>query len=156
MSWSWKNNMKKSKKPSPPFIIECSELTMDEELALAGEISESLKGEGVALVNGPKIIIDAFSDDRTVDEASVERTVVDFVSRRKDHEFYSVERVAEDGTKGGRTSLKVHSADPVAAASRRRSTEKLPPNLMKCPFCSFVTPYEELYVVHVRSHGFGM
>jgi hypothetical protein len=49
-------------------------------------------------------------------------------------------------------TLVVHSADPVAA-SQKRTTEKLPPNLFKCPFCSFVTPYEELYTVHTRLHG---
>ena len=147
--------MKKGKKQSSSFSVDCNELTMDEELALAGEISDSLRGEGIALVNGPTIVFDAFSNDGRVDEALVERTVRDFISRRNDHEFYSVEK-AVDGGGGGGTSLIVHSADPVAAARRRRATEKLPPNLMRCPFCPFVTPYEELYVIHVRSHGFGI
>jgi hypothetical protein len=127
------------------FHIECSELTMDEELELAGEISESLKGKGVALVNGGKIVIDSFGEE-LLDESAVESAVSRFVADRKEHEFYSAERVGN--------ALVVHSADPVAAPLRR-ATEKLPPNLMKCPFCSFVTPYQELYTVHTRSHGFG-
>jgi hypothetical protein len=95
-------------------------------------------------VNGGKIVFDSFGEG-PLDERAVESVVSQFVEHRKEHQFYSVERV------GG--SLVVHSADPVAA-SRRRPTEKLPPNLMKCPFCSFVTPYQELYTVHTRSHGF--
>lgn len=126
------------------FNIDCSELTMDEELALAAEISDSLKGQGVALVNGAKIVFDSF-EEGLLDENAVESVVWEFVARRKGHEFYVVERVGD--------SLVVHSADPVAAM-RRRATEKLPSNLLKCPFCSFVTPYQELYLVHTRSHGF--
>ena len=129
---------------SVAFHIDCGELTMDEELALAAAISDSLKGEGVALVNGEKIVFDSFREAQ-LDEKAIESVVKEFVAHRKVHEFYSVERVDD--------SLIVHSADPVAA-SRRRTTEKLPPNLLKCPFCSFVTPYQELYIVHTRSHGF--
>lgn len=126
------------------FDIDCKELTLDEELALAAKISDSLNGKGVALVNGDRIVFDPFGES-AIDERAVESVVSDFVARRKGSEFYSIERV------GG--SLVVHSADPVAA-SRRRPTEKLPPNLLLCPFCPFVTPYQELYNVHLRSHGF--
>jgi len=129
---------------SVSFFIDCGELTMDEELALAAEISDSLKGQGVALVNGDKIVFDSFVEGH-LDKGAVESVVRHFAERRREHDFYSVERQDE--------SLVVHSADPVAR-SRRRFTEKLPPNLLKCPFCSFVTPYQELYAVHTRSHGF--
>jgi len=146
-----------NKKSSSSFSVDCRELTMDEELALASEISDSLKGGGIALVDGPKIVFDSFTNDKgEVDAVLVEQTIKDFISRRKDHQFYSVEKVADDSGDGKGGSLVVHSADPVTAASRRRATEKLPPNLIKCPFCPFVTPYEEYYVIHVRSHGFGM
>jgi hypothetical protein len=146
---------------------------MDEELALASAVSDSLNGQGIALVDGEKIVIDFFGKGQ-LDKEVVESVVSAFVRQRKGHEFYSVERMGD--------SLVVHSADPIAASrkrateklppnllklgdsllvnpsdsavSRRRITEKLPPNLFKCPFCSFVTPYEELYVVHTRSHGF--
>ncbi len=152
--------------------IDCRELTMDEELALASEISDSLNGEGIALVDGEKIVFDFFGRGR-LDERAVESVVSAFVAQRKGHEFFSVERVGD--------SLVIHSADPVVAmrrrtteklppnllrlgdsvlvnssdpaVSRKRAAEKLPPNLFKCPFCSFVTPYEELYAVHTRSHG---
>lgn len=158
---------------SVPFHIDCRELTMDEELALASAISDSLNGEGVALVDREKIVIDSFGKGQ-LDKTAVESVVSTFVKQRKGHEFYSVERAGD--------SLVVHSADPVAAsrkrateklppnllklgdsllvnssdppASQNRTTEKLPQNLFKCPFCSFVTPYEELYVVHTRLHGF--
>ncbi|MGP8126142.1 MAG: hypothetical protein ACLQEQ_09840 [Nitrososphaerales archaeon] len=130
---------------SVAFYIDCSELSMDEELALASEISDSLKGQGVALVNGGKIIFDSFGEG-PLDEKAVESVVSEFVAGRKGREFYSVERIGD--------SLAVHSANPMEAP-RRRPTEKLPPNLLKCPFCPFVTPYQELYVVHTRSHGVG-
>jgi hypothetical protein len=129
---------------SVAFRVDCGELMMDEELALVSAISDSLKGRGIALVNGEKIVFDSFGEGQ-LDEREVELVVSEFVAHRKGGEFYSVERVGD--------SLVVHSADPVAA-SRRRPTEKLPPNLLKCPFCPFVTPYQEMYVVHTRSHGF--
>lgn len=157
---------------SAAFRIDCSELTMDEELALASAISDSLNGEGIALVDGEKIVIDSFGKGQ-LDEGAIESVISEFVTHRKGHELYSVERVGD--------SLVVHSADPVAssqkrateklppnllklgdslvvdspdpAASQKRTTEKLPPNLYECPFCPFVTPYEELYVVHTRLHG---
>ena len=124
--------------------VDCRELTMDEELALASTISDSLNGRGVALVNGARIILDSF-EEGPFDEAAVESVVSAFVAHRRGHEFYSVERVGD--------SLVIHSADPIAAP-RTRLAEKLPPNLFKCPFCSFVTPFEEMYLVHSRSHGF--
>ena len=157
---------------SVSFHIDCGELTMDEELALASAISDSLNGQGVALVDREKVVIDFFGKGQ-LDETTVETVVSAFVTEKKGRELYSVERVGD--------SLVVHSADPVAAsrkrateklphnllklgdsllvnssgpaASRKRTTEKVPPNLFKCPFCSFVTPYEELYTVHTRWHG---
>ena len=130
---------------STTFHIDCAELTMNEELALASAISDSLDGLGLALIDGSKIIFDAIEEGQ-IDEKAIESVVSEFIAHRKEGRYYSVERI------GG--SLVVHSADPVAAP-RRRVTEKLPPNLYKCPFCSFVTPYEEMYAVHSRSHGFG-
>ena len=157
---------------SVAFHIDCKELTMDEELALASAISDALNGEGIALVDGEKIITDFFGKGH-LDESAVESVASGFVSHRKGHELYSVERVGD--------FLVVRSADPMVtsrkrateklppnllklgdsllvnsfrpAASRKMTKEKLPPNLFKCPFCSFVTPHEELYLVHTRLHG---
>ena len=126
-----------------PFNIDCRELTVDEQIALASDISDSLGGNGVALVNSDKIVVDFFDEQPDVDK--VVSIVSEFIGRRKESQYYSIERVGD--------SLAVHSADPLAA-QKRRPTEKLPPNLLKCPFCSFVTPYQELYNVHARSHGF--
>ena len=77
----------------------------------------------------------------------VEAAVADFIARRRDSPHYSAERRGK--------VIFVHSPDPIAAGRSAR-VERLPPNLLKCPFCSFVTPYEELYVVHYRSHGVGV
>jgi len=124
--------------------IDCSELTADEQLALAGEITEALGGKGIALPKGRMIVFDPL-EGGGVDDRAVEEAVRDFLSRRKDSSRYSAER------KGGK--LVVHSPDPVAAG-RSANLERLPPNLLKCPFCPFITTYEELYIVHCRSHGF--
>jgi hypothetical protein len=89
------------------FHIDCSELTMDEELALA--ISDSPKGQGIALVNAEKIVFDYFGDGQ-LDKREVESVVSEFVVYRNGHELYSVERVGD--------FLAVHSADPVAAPQK--------------------------------------
>ena len=123
--------------------VDCKELSEDEQLALTGEITEAMKGQAISFVKGDKIVFDDLSD-RPLDPAVIEAAVKDFVSRRRDHDLYSVDMTGD--------TIVVHSPDPMAHHSRR--TEKLPPNLFMCPFCPFVTPYQELYVVHYRSHGF--
>jgi hypothetical protein len=112
-------------------------------MALAGEISDSLEGRGVALLDDKAIAVDLFDSWEDADKA-IEAVVDKFIASRKEGAHYSAER------SGNR--IIVHSADPVKGMSRRR-TEKLPPNLFKCPWCPFVTPHEELYVIHYRSHG---
>lgn len=77
--------------------------------------------------------------------SETEEIVRRFLARRKDAERYSLD--ADDG------AFVIHSPDPLAR-SRGRKQGGLPENLLKCPFCSFVTPYQELYDVHFRSHGF--
>jgi hypothetical protein len=126
------------------ITIDCRELTVDEQLALAGEITGSLQGRAVALARGEEIVLDEISSERVRPE-EVQAVIQAFVSRRKDAEYYSVERDS--------AHIVIHSSDPLARG-RGRKGGQLPPNLQKCPFCSFVTPYPEMYNVHVRSHGF--
>ncbi|MDG6902528.1 MAG: hypothetical protein JRM80_11310 [Nitrososphaerota archaeon] len=124
--------------------VDCSEMDLDEQLSLAAAVSESLGEKGVALVKDAKLMVDAFS---AVSVAEVARAVGAFVAKRKDAAHYSVE------TKGD--AITVHTPDPLSRSRGRKDTgELLPPNLLKCPFCSFVTPYQEMYNVHLRSHGF--
>jgi hypothetical protein len=92
---------------SVAFRIECRELRTDEELASASASSDSLKREGIALVNGEKIVFDSFGVGQ-LDEKVVESVISGFVAHRKEHELYSVERAGD--------SLVIHSADPVSAA----------------------------------------
>ena len=125
--------------------VECGEMTVDEQIALASAISDGLAGKAVALINGTRIVLDALSGEPSPDE--VLEIVKDFASRRMDSAEWSVE------ASGG--SIVVHSSDPLSRSRGRKDTgQLLPDNLFKCPFCPFVTPYEELYVVHYRSHGF--
>ena len=126
--------------------IECGELTTDEQLALAASISDALAGKALALVNGARIVIDEISGSGPR-PADIEALARNFVTRRKDAKFYSLE------WKG--STLVVHSPDPLSR-SRARKDARLPDNLLMCPFCPFVTPYQEAYNVHVRSHGFGV
>lgn len=126
--------------------IDCSELSADEKLALASEISDALEGRALALVKLDSIVFDELTDERlTVD--ALQPVVSDFISRRKDAEYYSTDVRGE--------TIVVHSADPVAA-TRRKTEKTLPPNLRQCSYCSFITQYEEEYTVHVRAHLFGI
>jgi len=124
--------------------VDCSELTADEQLALASSISDSLAGRTLALVSDTKIVFDNLSGP-AISQSEIEAQVRTFVSRRKDAKLYSLEWKGE--------VMVIHSPDPLVR-SRGRMEGRLPDNLMMCPFCSFVTPYQEAYNVHVRSHGF--
>lgn len=128
------------------IVIDCSELSADEKLALAMQISETLDGTAIALVKGEDIVLDEISDEKP-DRSVVKNAVEDFISRRKDAEHYSMEEVGE--------RIVVHSADTVGAM-RKKAQNQLPPNLRQCPYCAFITPYEEEYAVHVRAHLFGV
>jgi hypothetical protein len=132
----------------PVISVSCAELTVDEQLALEVMLGDALGGRALVLNKGDEIVLDQLTDDR-VTVGDVLPTVERFVSKRKDSQLY---RVVAEGQK-----LVVSSADPVAAARSRKENRArtVPPNLKQCPFCGFVTPYEEMYIVHVRAHGFG-
>ena len=127
------------------IVINCSELSADEELALAGQISDEMSGSVLALVKGKDIVLDALSSEKP-ELWRVKAVVADFISRRKDGSNYSMDVSCD--------RIVVHSADPIPALRKARQNE-LPPNLRQCPYCAFVTEYEELYIVHVRAHGVG-
>jgi hypothetical protein len=125
------------------ILVDCSELSANEKLALASQLSDKLEGVAVALVKGEDIILDALSDERP--EASVVKdSVTDFISRRKDAAHYAVEVAGE--------RIVIRSADPVSAM-RKKKQNQLPPNLKQCSFCGFVTQYDDLLMLHVRLHG---
>jgi hypothetical protein len=125
------------------LTVNCHELSVDEQLALASALSDEFQGRVIALVRDEDIVFDSITGSPPND-AEVERVVRSFIGRRKEAEHYSLTRNGE--------VLIVHSADPLARARGRRSVG-LPPNLLQCPFCGFVTPYQEAYDVHLRSHG---
>lgn len=125
------------------LTINCHELSVDEQLALASALSDEFQGRVLALVRDEDIVFDIITGS-DLDETRVESVAMSFIGRRKDAEYYSLERSGD--------VLIVHSADPLAR-SRGRRQGGLPSNLLQCPFCSFVTPYQEAYDVHFRSHG---
>jgi len=125
------------------ILVDCSELSANEKLALASQLSDKLEGVAVALIKGEDIVLDALSHER-LEPSAVKNTVTDFVSRRKDAAHYAVEVAGE--------RIVVRSAYPVSAM-RRKEQNQLPPNLKQCPFCGFVTQHDDLLMLHIRLHG---
>jgi hypothetical protein len=125
------------------ILVDCSELSANEKLALASQLSDKLEGVAVALVKGEDIILDALSAEGP-EPSAVKDSVTDFISRRKDAAHYTVEVAGE--------RIVVRSADPVSAM-RNKKQNQLPPNLKQCSFCGFVTQYDDLLMLHVRLHG---
>ena len=123
--------------------IDCKEMTLDDQLALASAVSDGVSGRALGLVKDASIVVDSISPVTVEEILAIVRS---FVSKRKDARNYSV--VAE------RDRIMVHTPDPLSRSRGRKDTgSMLPPNVLKCPFCGFVTPYEEAYNVHFRSHG---
>lgn len=100
----------------------------------------------MALVKDTRIVLDSMSNAAPV-PSEIEPIIRLFLSRRRDAQHYSVD--IDDGT------FVIRSPDPLAR-SRGRKGGQLPENLLKCPYCIFATPYQEVYDVHVRSHLFGL
>ncbi|MGD0145577.1 MAG: hypothetical protein ABSB53_01835 [Nitrososphaerales archaeon] len=122
--------------------IDCSELTQEEQLALAATISDELQGKSLALVKGNSVVIDRISGPK-LDVAQLVHLVEKFVSKRKDADLYSVER-QED-------KVIVHSPDPLAAESTR-THYRVPPGAYQCPACGLILPDEGRYQIHLRTH----
>jgi hypothetical protein len=125
------------------ILVDCSELSSNEKLALASQLSDNLEGVAVALVKGEDIVLDPLPGGRP-EPSAVKDSVIDFISRRKDAAHYAVEAAGE--------RIVIRSADPVSA-SRKKKQNQLPPNLKPCPFCGFVTQYDDLLMLHTRLHG---
>lgn len=122
--------------------VDCSELTQDEQLALAASISDELQGKSLALVNGDSIVIDWISGPK-LDAAQLVRLVGKFVSKRKDANHYAVEKLEDE--------IVVHSPDPLAA-KKTRTHYHSPPGAYQCPACGLILPDEGKYRTHVRTH----
>lgn len=125
--------------------VDCTELSADDKLALATQISDDLQGIAIALVRDDSIVLDVFADDPP-DISLVKDAVTAFISRRKDADHYSLEVSGE--------KIRVHSADPISAMSKKEQ-RKLPPNVHLCHYCPFVTEYQEELTIHERTHLFG-
>lgn len=126
--------------------VDCSEMTLDDQLALGSAISDGLGGRAFALVKDDKLVLDSMSGKVSVGE--VEGVVRGFISKRKDAKYYSVEA---DGER-----IRVRTPDPLARSrGRKDSGQMLPPNLLKCPYssCGFVTPYPEVMRNHIYLHA---
>ena len=83
----------------------------------------------MALPKGKKTVIDNLSG-WPVDAKAIDNAIAASVARRKDPSHYSVEREGD--------RIVVRSPDPIAA-THAAGPQGLPPNVLKCPFCSFTT-----------------
>ena len=124
------------------IVVDCTELSSDEKLALADAISTGLEGLAFALPKGDSIVLDQLTEEK-VDQDRVMPIIKDFFARRKASSDYSAEIKGE--------TIVVHSSDPIAAMQKKRGSQ-LPPNLYQCPFCPYVTQYEEQSILHSRLH----
>jgi hypothetical protein len=122
--------------------VDCSELTQEEQLALATSISDELQGKSFALVRGNSVVIDWISGPR-LDATQMVHLVEEFVSKRKDASYYRVERQKD--------KVVVHSPDPIAA-NRTRTRHRVPPGVYQCPTCGLILPDEGKYQIHLRTH----
>ena len=109
---------------------------------MATSISDELEGKSLALVKGSSIIIDQISGQK-LDVAQLLHLVEKFVSKRKDADYYEVER-QED-------KVVVHSPDPIAA-KRSRTHYRVPPGAYQCLACGLILPDEGGYQIHLRTH----
>jgi hypothetical protein len=122
--------------------VDCSELSGQLRLALAEAISEGLGGKGIALLDGSEIAIDTLSGPEVPAE-HLGNLVQSFISKQKDASVYHVEVYSK--------SVMVHSSVPVPE-NEKRVQEKLPPGLLQCPVCGYVTTSQDLYENHLRIH----
>jgi hypothetical protein len=122
--------------------VDCSELSGETKLAMAGAISEGLNGTGVALLDGNYIAIDTLSGP-DIGTDRVQSILRSYISGRKDASAYRVESDSKH--------IVVRSSVPVST-QEKRIVDRLPPGLYQCPVCGFVTTSEDRYHDHLRIH----
>ncbi len=122
--------------------VNCSELSGTLKLALAEAISQGLEGSGVALLDGDYVAIDTLSGP-AIGAIRIRSLVDSYLSSRKDASVYRTEEKGE--------SIIVHSSVP-ASAQEKKVVEKLPPGLLQCPDCGYLTTSQEQYEDHLRMH----
>lgn len=129
--------------PKGPMIkVDCSELSGATKLALAESISDGLGGKGVALLDGNDIAIDTLSGPE-LGAARIQSLVTSYLSGRKDKSAYHIE------DKGN--LIVVHSSETVSTHEKKVSSQ-LPPGLLQCPNCGFLTESQDAYQDHMRWH----
>src|SRR5215471_1438758 len=105
-------------------------------------ISESLVGKAVALSKGEDLVLDVFPGANVV-ERDVEKLVREFVSRRKEPDYYSVE------LDKGRIVVR----SQIGFGPRvKKFTNRVPPGVHQCPACGVVLGDEPAYLRHLRIH----
>lgn len=136
-------NWRGSRSPISLMIkVDCSELSGESKLAFAEAISEGLDGAGLALLDGDFIVLDTLSGPN-VSADRVQSILSSYISELKDASAYRIE--------SGGKHIVIHSSVTVSPREKRIE-DRLPPGLLKCPACGFVTTSEHEYQNHLRIH----
>jgi hypothetical protein len=120
--------------------IDCKEIP-DQILSLATYLGDRNEGEVIPLVKNDRIVLDEVVPGGLDLDATV-RSVGEFISENDLGCTFTVEK----------ETVVVHS--PVLR-KRSKNLNELPPGLLQCPYCSYVTEYQEELTVHTRAHLFG-
>jgi hypothetical protein len=121
--------------------IDCREIP-DQVLALATYIGDRSDGVAVPLVKNDRIVFDEIVPGG-LDLDATARSVGEFITENDLGCTLTVENEV----------VVVHS--PILR-KRSKNMNTLPPGLLQCPYCSYVTQYQEELTVHTRAHLFGV
>ncbi len=124
--------------------VDCSELSGETKLIIARAISEGLEGTGIAFLKGDHIAIDTLSGPE-IRSDRVQSILQSLVSGWKDASAYSVETPSSG-------QIVVHTSLPVSPKEKHVVDERLPPGLLHCTVCGYVTTSEDKYRNHLRIH----
>jgi hypothetical protein len=121
--------------------IDCKEIP-DQILALATYLGDKSEGNAVPLVKNDRIVFDEIVLGG-LDLGATARSVGNFISENDLGCTFTVEK----------ETISIHS--PILR-KRSKNLNTLPPGLLQCPYCSYVTQYAEELTVHTRAHLFGV
>jgi len=112
------------------------------EVELASYFSERLKGV-LPLVKRRKVVFDETSSGRGLTTTEVVDVLKSFLAAR------SLSRDYEIALERDEITLRAQKPSP---ARKFKGGHRPPPNLHICPHCGYVTPYEDVYWIHVKTH----
>ena len=122
--------------------VDCSQFA-EFKVELAGYISERLEGSAIALVQTEDIIIDWISDPQQESSAQVISIMRSFLDAKNLSRQFTLDSYQDF------ISILRGAGTPV---SKNPKKPNLPPNLLQCAHCGYVTSNEMAYRFHERLH----